>query len=99
MIAREVVLKGRPVGRPVTADFTVVDKPVPALSEGQILVRNDWFSLDPSARLRMNDRPSNYLTPYALGAPLEGWAVGAVVDSRSSRFRPGFLRYSCSWVA
>lgn len=78
---RAVCLVRRPDGLPVADDFQVREFVLPALEAGQALVRNRWFSLDASARLRMDDRESDYLTPYALGAPLEGWAVGVVIAS------------------
>lgn len=86
---REVQLVLRPAGAPVESDFRVVEAPIHEPKEGQILVRNTWMSLDPSARIRMDDGDSTYMPPFRIGAPLEGWAVGQVVASRSPRFRSG----------
>jgi len=46
------------------------------------------MSVDPYMRGRMNDRKS-YVPPFQLGKPLEGGAVGEVVESRASQFKPG----------
>jgi NADPH-dependent curcumin reductase CurA len=46
------------------------------------------MSVDPYMRGRMNDRKS-YVPPFKLGEPLEGGAVGQVVESRSGQFKPG----------
>jgi NADPH-dependent curcumin reductase CurA len=80
---REIRLAGRPDGEPRLAHFDLVSSPVPALAEGQILVRNSWMSVDPYMRGRMDDVPS-YLPPFALHQPLEGGAVGTVVESRAA---------------
>ena len=87
-ISREVQLASRPVGEPRPEDFRVVATEVPAPGPGQLLVRNQWMSVDPYMRGRMNDARS-YVTPFALDAPLEGGAVGEVVDSGDERFRAG----------
>ncbi|GAA3395766.1 NADP-dependent oxidoreductase [Cryptosporangium minutisporangium] len=82
LTGRELRLAGRPVGEPGLEHFDLVDVDVPALADGQILVRNTWMSVDPYMRGRMNDVPS-YLPPFRVGGPLEGSAVGEVVESRS----------------
>ncbi|SFJ42017.1 NADP-dependent oxidoreductase [Amycolatopsis sacchari] len=86
--SREVHLVSRPVGVPSPADFTIVERAVPAPEPGEVVVRNDWMSVDPSMRARMRDVPS-YLPPFALGAPLDGAAIGTVVESRSPGLRAG----------
>jgi NADPH-dependent curcumin reductase CurA len=51
-------------------------------------VRNHWLSVDPYMRGRMNDVKS-YVPPFQIGEPLEGGAVGEVVESRSPDFQAG----------
>jgi NADPH-dependent curcumin reductase CurA len=58
------------------------------LQDGQVLVRNLYMSVDPYMRGRMNDAKS-YVPPFELGKPLEGGAVGEVVESRTKEFKPG----------
>lgn len=77
---REIHLARRPVGEPVPEDFAAVDAPVVAPGTGQVLVRNDWLSVDPYMRGRMNDVKS-YVPPFALGEAMEGGAVGTVIES------------------
>jgi NADPH-dependent curcumin reductase CurA len=79
---REIHLNARPVGEPVPTDFKLVETELPELADGQILVRNKWMSVDPYMRERMNDGES-YLPPFALGAALNGAAVGEVIASRA----------------
>ena len=88
--SREVRLKSRPVGMPKATDFEVASVDLAAPGDGQVLVRNRYMSVDPYMRGRMYDRPS-YVPPFQVGKPLEGGAVGEVVESRSPDFAPGDL--------
>jgi len=78
--SREVHLVARPQGEPKPTDFALVTATLPDPGPGQILVRNDWLSVDPYMRGRMNDVKS-YMPPFGLGAPMQGGAVGTVVAS------------------
>jgi NADPH-dependent curcumin reductase CurA len=53
-----------------------------------VLVRNLFMSVDPYMRGRMNEGKS-YVPPFELGKPLEGGAVGEVIESRAKEFKPG----------
>jgi NADPH-dependent curcumin reductase CurA len=46
------------------------------------------MSVDPYMRGRMNDGKS-YVPPFELGKPLDGGAVGEVIESRAKEFKPG----------
>jgi NADPH-dependent curcumin reductase CurA len=86
--SREIRLASRPNGFPTAANFTLAETELEPLQEHQVLVRNFFMSVDPYMRGRMNDRKS-YVPPFALGKPLEGGAVGEVVESRAKEFKPG----------
>jgi NADPH-dependent curcumin reductase CurA len=79
---RQVHLVARPDGWPRPADFALVDVDVPEPAEGQVLVRNQFLSVDPYMRPKMNDVRS-YTPPYELHAPMDGGAVGEVIASGS----------------
>ena len=81
-------LMKRPQGMPVPGDFALKDFALPELGEGTVHVRNRWLSVDPYMRGRMNDVKS-YVPPFALDAPMEGGAVGEVVESNDPAFSPG----------
>jgi NADPH-dependent curcumin reductase CurA len=81
-------LKARPTGLPSMDNFELKELPAPDLQDGWIRVENKWLSVDPYMRGRMNDVKS-YVPPFEVGAPLEGGAVGKVVESRSPHFREG----------
>ena len=83
-------LKQRPQGLPTDADFELKDTTLPPLGEGMIRVRNRWLSVDPYMRGRMNDVKS-YVPAFQLGEPMEGGAIGEVVESTADGFAPGDL--------
>src|SRR6266566_6162173 len=86
--SREIRLASRPKGRPTPDNFSLEQPELKPLQEEQVLVRNLYMSVDPYMRGRMNDRKS-YVPPFELGKPLEGGAVGEVVESRASQFKAG----------
>ncbi|MFD6163533.1 NADP-dependent oxidoreductase [Nocardia sp. NPDC060256] len=86
--SREIQLAARPSGAPTAEHFALVDKPIQALAEGQVLVRNTWMSVDPYMRGRMDDRPS-YIAPFQVGEALEGSAVGEVIASAAPAIAVG----------
>ncbi len=88
MINQQIVLASRPSGEPDQDNFRLVSTDVPALADGQVLVRHHYLSLDPYMRGRMNDGKS-YAAPQALGAVMIGGTVGEVVESRSPMFAAG----------
>jgi NADPH-dependent curcumin reductase CurA len=73
---------------PDMGNFELKEIDLPPLHEGMVLVRNSWLSVDPYMRGRMNDVKS-YVPPFEVGAPLQGGAVGKVVESRASGLEPG----------
>jgi NADPH-dependent curcumin reductase CurA len=81
-------LMRRPNGIPVPEDFALKPFDLPELGDGMVRVRNRWLSVDPYMRGRMNDVKS-YVPPFAIDAPMEGGAVGEVVESRDPGFAPG----------
>ncbi len=85
---RQILLRHRPVGRPAPDDFEIADAPIPLVSDGDVLRRTIYLSLDPYMRGRMSDAES-YATPVALGEPMVGHTVSQVVESRNPTFAPG----------
>jgi NADPH-dependent curcumin reductase CurA len=83
-------LVSRPKGMPTHDDFALREIDLPPLADGMVRVRNRWLSVDPYMRGRMNDVKS-YVPPFALDAPMDGGAVGEVVESKAEGFTPGDL--------
>jgi NADPH-dependent curcumin reductase CurA len=89
-VSRQWQLVRRPSGWPTPEDFRFVDVLLPAVAEGEVRVANEFVSVDPYMRGRMNDVKS-YSPPFALGATMTGGAVGRVVESRSNGLAVGDL--------
>jgi len=85
---RRIVLHARPSGAPTPADFRLETVAVPALEDGQVLLRTLYLSLDPYMRGRMSDAPS-YAAPVAVGAVMVGGTVAQVVASRRTDLSVG----------
>lgn len=85
---RRIVLASRPRG-PVTPDnFRLETITLPALADGEVLVRNHYLSLDPYMRGRMSEAKS-YAAPQALDATMIGGTAGEVLASRHPAFAAG----------
>ena len=87
-INQQIHLVSRPQGEPNVDNFRLVQAPVPALKEGEVLVRNHYLSLDPYMRGRMNESKS-YAQPQPLNEVMIGGTAGEVVASKSEAFRAG----------
>ena len=88
LMSREIRLASRPRGVPTAANFTLERTKLEPLEDQQVLVRNLFMSVDPYMRGRMNAGKS-YVPSFELGKPLEGGAVGEVVESRAREFKLG----------
>ena len=89
-MARAWHLMSRPQGLPSGENFALKPIELPPVGEGMVRVRNLWLSVDPYMRGRMNDVKS-YVPPFQLEQPMEGGAVGEVVESRAAGFAAGDL--------
>src|SRR6516164_3259887 len=77
---RRVLLKERPTGIPQAHHFELDEARVQPLREGEILVRNDWLSVEPAMRGWVS-AVRNYSEPVELGAVMRSFAAGTVVES------------------
>ena len=96
-MARAWHLMSRPQGLPQKDNFALKDFDLPPVGDGQMRVRNLWLSVDPYMRGRMNDVKS-YVPPFQLGEPMEGGAIGEVVESNAKGFAPGdLIQHMAGW--
>ncbi len=86
--SREICLASRPVGMPAAENFVLASRELPAPGPGEVLVQNEFMSVDPYMRGRMYDRPS-YVPPFQIGESLQGGAVGVVVESNAEGLKKG----------
>ncbi|MHA7283180.1 NADP-dependent oxidoreductase [Arthrobacter sp. TMS2-4] len=84
----QIQLVRRPVGVPTPADFSTVTVDLPGLGEDEVRVRNEYVSVDPYMRGRMNDSRS-YVAPFGLDETMTGGAVGRVVESTAEALPVG----------
>lgn len=97
LAAREIRLVSRPRGEASVENFEIVTSELAPLEPGEVLVRNAFFSVDPYMRGRMNEGKS-YVPPFALRTPLDGAAVGQVVQSRDAAFPvSAWVQSLCGW--
>lgn len=85
---RKIILSKRPVGEPDDDTLSLVTEAIPTPGAGQMLLRNEYLSLDPYMRGRMSDAPS-YAKPVELGEVMVGGTVSQVVSSDIEGFAPG----------
>ena len=83
-----VIFAKRPTGEPDDECFRLEEVDVPDLTEGQILIKACWLSLDPYMRGRMNDARS-YTAPMEVGDVMIGESAGIVLKSLSDKFAVG----------
>jgi NADPH-dependent curcumin reductase CurA len=88
--SREIRLKSRPVGLPKAENFELATVELPAPGPGEVQVRNQWMTVDPYMRGRMNDVKS-YTPPFQLGKAMEGGAIGEVIASNDPSLKVGDL--------
>ena len=90
-------LKSRPQGLPTHDNFELKDTALPPVGDGQVHVRNLWISVDPYMRGRMNDVKS-YVPAFQVGEPMDGGAIGEVIESNAEGFAPGELvQHMAGW--
>ena len=80
-INRQWRLARRPKGEIQPEDLQLVEAPIPALKDGEALVRTVYLSLDPTNRIWMSDM-DQYLPPVEIGAVMRGGTLGVVEESR-----------------
>ena len=83
-----VKLASRPVGMPQPANLEIDTVEIPALEDGQMLVKTLFISLDPAMRGWMNDGKS-YIPPIGIGDVFRAGAAGQVVESKHPAFAVG----------
>lgn len=85
---RRIVLASQASGLPTRDNFRIETLPIPPLTDGQVLTRTLYCSIDPGTRSRLSAGAS-YAPPLRIGEPIDGFAVGEVIESRNARFAVG----------
>jgi NADPH-dependent curcumin reductase CurA len=88
-MTKSIILKQRPVGTPNLADFELkqLDKEL-NISEGEILLKSTYISVDPYLRGRMSEVKS-YIPPFEIGQPMSSGVVAEVIASKNDNYKKG----------
>ena len=85
---RQVRLKSRPTGIPQAEHFEIATARLPTLGEQQLLVRNEYLSVEPAMRGWVS-AVANYAEPVGIGEVMRSFSAGTVIASRHPGFREG----------
>ncbi len=88
LLNRQVLLKARPSGIPQAEHFEIVEAPVVEPTDGQLIVRNLYLSVEPAMRGWVSS-VGNYSDPVPLGGVMRAFTVGRVITSRSAEYAIG----------
>ncbi len=81
-------LKARPVGEPSADTWDYTESEVPTITDGQLLIKIEYISLDPAMRGWLNDAKS-YIEPVQIGDVMRAGTVGEVIESKHEKFVVG----------
>lgn len=88
MMNRRIVLQSRPIGVPEPGNFRMIEEPIPDPADGEVLLENYVYAIDPAVRGMLDDVKS-YLPSVAIGGLIPAMVLGRVVKSRNPAFREG----------
>jgi hypothetical protein len=84
-------LNKRPVDNDYAAALSLETETIPSPAAGEVLIRNDYLSMDAGVRMWMTPRTDGYNPPIPLGSKMMGLSLGRVVSSRAEGFKDGDL--------
>ena len=87
--AKHWILAKRPIGNDYDSALDLIEEDLPALEDGQYLIRSRVLSMDSGTRMWMTDREDSYSPPLPLGSKILGTSIGEVVDSRHPEYSVG----------
>jgi NADPH-dependent curcumin reductase CurA len=85
---RQFLIAARPRGMVQASDFKYQESSIPEIGAGEILIKTDYLSIDPSLRGQMENR-TNYAAPLEIGDVMNAGGCGTVVASRNPKFPEG----------
>lgn len=91
----QVKLARRPEGLPQESDWNIETNPIPAIQEGELLLRTIYVSLDPAMRGWLRDVRS-YIPPVQIGEVMRAGAISQVAESKHPDFQIG--DYVSGWT-
>ena len=90
---RQIVLASYVNDAALPENFTLTEGPMPAPGQGEFLLRNMYFSMEPAIRGWV-DGKANYLPPIPIGGVIRGPSVGQVITSHNKDFAEGDIVFA-----
>lgn len=84
-------LQRHPVGNDFASALSLELGEIPRPADGQVLIANEFISMDAGTRMWMTARTDGYQPPLPLGAAMVGQVIGRVVQSRNESVPVGKL--------
>ena len=81
MINKQQILKKRPVGLPDKDTWEFVESKLPELTDGEMLIDQEYISLDPAMRGWIN-KARSYIPPVEIGDVMRAGSVGKVIKTK-----------------
>ena len=92
---RQWIVAKKPVDKVNPSEtFSIQEKDLPALEQGQVLIKSLYLSNDPAQRgwIQEGADPERlYVPPVPQGAPMRARGIGRVIDSKSEKFQKDAL--------
>ncbi|HYZ48191.1 MAG TPA: NADP-dependent oxidoreductase [Sphingomonas sp.] len=82
-------LNARPSEMDFEAALSLETEGLQPPAAGELVIRNEWLSMDAGTRMWMSARTDGYQPPLPLGSKMTGLALGTVVESAHPSFRAG----------
>jgi len=90
-INHQIVLAKRPSGQVDEKCFARAESAVPQPGDGQVLVKVEWLSIDPTIRMWM--AMDTYLPAIEVGAPIRSAGLGTVIESNNDDIPVGTVLF------
>ena len=84
------ILKNRPEGLVKDSDFELITEELGEIQEGEILIKNEYLSFDPTQRMGLTDLPG-YLPPVQIDEVVRAGGMGRVLESKNPNYKEGDL--------
>ena len=91
-------LNAHPEGTDFAAALSLETSEVPTPLDGQVVIKNEYLSLDAGTRMWMTPRTDGYQPPLPLGSMMVGLCLGKIVKSAHPDFQEGdYVRAFGQW--
>ena len=94
---KQWILNEFPIGEIKDNDLILKDSNLNNISDGEVLIRNIYLSLDPANRGWMSGKAS-YVDAMQIGDVMRGGTIGAIEESKNEKFKKGdVVQYQGGW--